>query len=73
MQNTQLMNILVSCSSLPLIPNDLLQMCIDLIVNEARRGEVYSDAMRLFNYLESVWIKHPNFTMCDVERTSYGR
>lgn len=73
MQNTQLMNIMVLCSSLPVIPKDLLQMSIDIIVNEARSGHVYNDAQRLFNYLETVWINDPNFTMCDVITTSHGR
>ncbi|XP_034253629.1 uncharacterized protein LOC117652655 [Thrips palmi] len=70
--NAQLMNILVLCSALPVIPKELLQMSINIIINEAVSGEVYSDATRLFNYLEMVWIQHANFTMCDVVRTSFS-
>ncbi|XP_034250166.1 uncharacterized protein LOC117650695 [Thrips palmi] len=71
-QSPSLLNVMQLCCALAIVPKDMLQMGINLIVNEAERSDAYNDSLTLFNYLERVWIRHPHFTMCDVERTTFG-
>ncbi|KAK3921777.1 hypothetical protein KUF71_010953, partial [Frankliniella fusca] len=77
-QSQKLREVLNGCCSLPLLPPDVLQLGINIILAEATEftSFVHSGLHKLFEHITSNWLQHPlkkdTFSITSSDRANYG-